>query len=305
MNVLFKGIDVSGIQGKIDFKRVKSGGVEFVIIKAGYSTSTVETWETNFANAKNSGMKVGAYWYSYAQSIDGAKAEAQAFIKALKGKQLDFPVFLDLEEKFQFDKGKEFCTNLVETFCGALEKAGYYAGVYASTYWYTNFVDKDVREKRPAWIADYRKECYYTDTYGIWQYGAQNVDGVQNTCDCNFGYTDYSEYIKKNGLNGYPKAIIPDDVRKTVDELAREVINGLWGNGQERADKLTAAGYDYDAVQKRVNEILYPPKKSTEEIADEVIRGEWGNGEERFRRLTEAGYDAGAVQRMVNQLLYG
>ena len=53
MNVLFKGIDVSGIQGKIDFKRVKSGGVEFVIIKAGYSTSTVETWETNFANAKN------------------------------------------------------------------------------------------------------------------------------------------------------------------------------------------------------------------------------------------------------------
>ena len=92
-----KGIDVSGYQGNIDFKKVKASGVEFVIIKAGYHLSTVETWEKNYANAKNNGLKVGAYWYSAALTLDGIRAEATAFIRALKGKQLDFPVYFDLE----------------------------------------------------------------------------------------------------------------------------------------------------------------------------------------------------------------
>lgn len=307
MSIKLKGIDVCGYQGKIDFKKVKASGVDFVIVKAGYSTSTVDTWETNFANAKNNSLKVGAYWYSYAQSIEQGIEEAKAFIKALKGKQLDFPVYLDIEEKSQFDKGKGFCTQLVEAFCGELEKAGYYAGVYCSTYWFTNFVDEAVREKRPAWIADYRGECGYTGTYGIWQYDAAEVPGVQNECDRDWGYVDYSEYIKSHGLNGFSKEIAPDNIRKTVDELAREVINGKWSCGQERYDKLTAAGYSYDDVQKRVNEILYntPPKKSLDEIANEVIRGEWGAGEERYNKLTNAGYNYQQVQRRVNEKLYG
>lgn len=301
-----KGIDTSRIQGNIDFKKVKESGVEFVIVKAGYSTSVTDSWETQFANAKNSGLKVGAYWYSYAVTVEQGIAEAKAFIAALKGKQLDFPVYFDLEERAQFDKGKAFCTELVEAFCGELEKAGYYAGVYCSTYWYTNFVEEKVREKRPAWIADYRGKCYYTGTYGIWQYDAAAVPGVQYDCDRDEGYVDYSVYIKENGLNGYSKEIVPPDVKKTVDELAREVINGLWGNGSERKERLAAEGYDPDAVQRRVNELLYggTEKKPLDEIAAEVIRGEWGAGEERFRRLTEAGYNYEQVQRRVNEMLY-
>lgn len=304
MSVKLNGIDVCGYQGNIDFKKVKAGGVDFVIIKAGYSTSTVDTWEKNYANAKNNGLKVGAYWYSYAQTIEQGIAEARAFIKALKGKQLDFPVYFDLEEKSQFDKGKGFCTQLVEAFCGELEKAGYYTGVYCSTYWFTNFVDESVREKRPAWIADYRGKCYYTGTYGIWQYDAAYVEGVQYNCDRDFGYVDYSDYIKKHGLNGYSNTEVPPEVKKTVDQLAQEVLNGLWGNGQERKDKLTEAGYSYSDVQNRVNEILYPPKKTINEIASEVLQGKWGNGDERYRKLTESGYDYYQVQRAVNQMLY-
>lgn len=84
--------------------------------------------------------------------------------------------------------------------------------------------------------------------------------------------------------------------QKSVDELAAEVIRGEWGVGQVRKDKLAAAGYDYSAVQERVNEMLSgksPQKllKSVDEIAREVIRGKWGNGEERVKRLTAAGYD--------------
>lgn len=95
--------------------------------------------------------------------------------------------------------------------------------------------------------------------------------------------------------------------KKSVDELAREVIAGKWGNGSDRRIRLTQAGYDYDAVQKRVNEILTgastPAKKSIDELAREVIRGEWGNGSDRRMRLTQAGYDYDAVQKRVNEIL--
>ena len=83
------------------------------------------------------------------------------------------------------------------------------------------------------------------------------------------------------------------------------MIRGEWGNGSDRRIRLTRAGYDYDAVQKRVNEILTdkPADKSIDELAREVIRGEWGNGSDRRARLTRAGYDYDAVQARVNEIL--
>ena len=94
---------------------------------------------------------------------------------------------------------------------------------------------------------------------------------------------------------------VPPDMTKTVEILAREVINGKWGNGNARRLALTSAGYDYDVVQRRVNEILAP--KSVDVLAREVIIGKWGNGELRKRALTNAGYDYNEVQKRVNQLL--
>lgn len=94
---------------------------------------------------------------------------------------------------------------------------------------------------------------------------------------------------------------------KSVDELAREVIRGDWGNGNDRYQRLTAAGYDYDTVQARVNQLLgqkpKPAGKSIDTLAREVIRGDWGNGQERYNRLTAAGYNYNTVQARVNQIL--
>ena len=95
---------------------------------------------------------------------------------------------------------------------------------------------------------------------------------------------------------------------KSVDEVAKEVIAGQWGNGQDRFNKLAAAGYDGNAVQNRVNEILGAKttttnKKSNEVIANEVIQGKWGNGTERKSRLQAAGYDYNAIQTIVNRKL--
>ena len=95
--------------------------------------------------------------------------------------------------------------------------------------------------------------------------------------------------------------------KKTLEEIAKEVIQGKWGNGAARKEALTKAGYDYDSVQDKVNELLYnskkPPKKTVDEIAREVILGKWENGEDRKKALTEAGYDYNAVQKRVNEIL--
>ena len=100
----------------------------------------------------------------------------------------------------------------------------------------------------------------------------------------------------------------PSGGDKSVEEVAQEVLQGLWGNGQDRYDSLTSAGYDAQAVQDKVNSILnggqdYNNYTNLDDVANEVIQGLWGNGQERFDNLTNAGYDAQAVQNRVNELL--
>ena len=93
----------------------------------------------------------------------------------------------------------------------------------------------------------------------------------------------------------------------TVEEAARGVLAGKYGNGNQRKKAITALGLDYNTVQKRVNELIRGQatagKKSVDQIAREVLQGKWGNGDDRRKRLTAAGYDYSAVQRRVNELL--
>ena len=100
----------------------------------------------------------------------------------------------------------------------------------------------------------------------------------------------------------------PETTKKTVEEIAQEVINGKWGNGSARKDNLTKAGYNYAEVQAEVNRIVkgkttIPAKKSNEEIAREVIAGKWGNGAERKKKLEAAGYKYSVIQKLVNKMI--
>lgn len=99
----------------------------------------------------------------------------------------------------------------------------------------------------------------------------------------------------------------PSSTQKTLEKIASEVWAGAWGNGEDRKRRLTAAGYDYEAVQALVEKGVPRPghntNKSISQLATEVIRGDWGNGDDRRRRLTAAGYDYEAVRREVNRRL--
>lgn len=115
---------------------------------------------------------------------------------------------------------------------------------------------------------------------------------------CGFGLPNYaSKATKETTASG----------TKDVTEVAKEVLAGKWGNGDERKKKLAAAGYDYATVQAEVNRLASggsaSAKKSVTEVAKEVIAGKWGNGETRKQKLKAAGYDYAAVQKKVNELL--
>lgn len=111
-------------------------------------------------------------------------------------------------------------------------------------------------------------------------------------------YGDQSKAALTKAYNEARKKIVV-----TVDEAARNVIAGKYGNADARRKAIEALGLSYNEVQKRVNQLLKNPnQKSVDEVAKEVLAGKWGNGASRRQKLTQAGYDANAVQKRVNEL---
>ena len=96
------------------------------------------------------------------------------------------------------------------------------------------------------------------------------------------------------------------DARKSNETIADEIIAGLWSSGDDRRNRVTAAGYNYEAIRAIVNSRFGAApvaRKSNEQIADEVIAQQWGKGDERKARLTAAGYNAATIQAIVNRKL--
>lgn len=273
-NMAVKGIDVSYWQGIIDWAKVKAAGISFAIIKAGGSDDgfyTDSKWETNYKGAKANGIAVGAYYFVGPKCVNAAagKADAERFIQLLKGKQFEYPVFMDNEA--QPVSAKTGITEASIAFCETMEAAGYFVGIYGSTY--SGFRDRMDDSKLTAythWVAQYASKCTYSGKYGIWQYSSKGrVNGISGNVDMDLSYVDYPSAIKGGGFNGYEKTVSSSKpvasttpAKKSTDEIAREVIAGSWGNGDDRKSRLTAAGYDYSAVQAKVNALLGANKSS-------------------------------------------
>ena len=250
------GIDVSKWQGDFDFNLAKAEGVKFVIMRGAYALSKDTKFESYYKACKALKLPVGCYHYSMAKSVTEAKNEANFLINnVLKGKQFEYPIYMDVEDKVQLNLGKDLLTNIVIAFCDTLEKAGYYVGIYSSTSFFTTYLNESKLTKYDKWVAQWNNVCTYKGKYGMWQYGGETnyirSNKIANvTCDQNYCYVDYPTIIKKNKLNGFNVKL------KTIDELAKEVLDGLWGVGEERKKNLTSAGYNYTDVQKRVNELV-------------------------------------------------
>ena len=291
-------IDVSEHQGKIDWEKVKPQ-IDGAILRCGYGSDYTnqddEQFKRNADECTRLGIPFGVYLYSYADSIEKAKSEAAHVLRLIKGYKLSYPVYLDLEESGT----SEGAVERVIVFGDIIEKAGYWCGIYANLYWWEMILKKGL-ERFTKWVAQYNVACEYDGAnLDIWQYSSKGrIDGIGGNVDMNECYRDLPGEI----LGG--KTVTQAAAKKTVDEMAAEVLDGKWGNGGEREQRLTAAGYDYEAVQARVNAIVAEKQsKSLDAVVTAVIRGDYGNGSARDKKLTAAGYDPKEVQALVNKRL--
>lgn len=249
------GIDVSKYQSIIDWEKVK-GQIDFAILSIGWignkNNHTIDSqFERNYAECKRLGIPIGVYVYNYCNNETTVKNGANWVLEKLKGKTLDLPVYLDMEDASIKGLGKSNLTSICIAFNTIIEQAGLWAGVYANLDWFNNYLNKDELKRRyTCWIAHYTNGTEkYKGEYDIWQNSSSGkITGIVGNVDTNYMYRDLVSEIK--GTITVTQIV----TKKSNEEIAQEVINGAWGNDKDRENRLTNAGYDYKAIQAIVNQ---------------------------------------------------
>ena len=208
---MFKGIDVSKWQGNINWDEVKKYEAEFAIIREGWGkkspTQIDKRFKENYEGAKAVGIPIGSYHYSYSDSVDDAKLEAEFCLENIKGMQFEYPIVLDIEDRTMLSLSNRQRTDIVKAFCGEIEKAGYYAMFYCNLNWLNNYLIKDeLLLKYDLWLAQWDVDAPSVSC-GIWQKSDKGtINGISGNIDLDIAYKNYPEIMKSKGLNGFSKA---------------------------------------------------------------------------------------------------
>jgi len=203
-----KGIDVSVWQGKIDWGKVKSSGVDYAIIRAGYgdlATQTDKYFEANIEGAEKAGVNSGVYWYSYASSPEDAVLEAEACYEVIKGHKFEYPVYYAVEDPSIAALSNKEITDIVNAFCSTLEKKGYYVGVKSYANFLNTRIDKSVYSKYDVWVAHYGvSKPAFNSHFNMWQFTNEGkIDGIKGYVNCNYAYLDFPGIMKSAHKNGF------------------------------------------------------------------------------------------------------
>lgn len=211
------GIDISKYQKGIAFSKIKKEGVKFIMIRAGYTSSSNgiskykdECFESFYKQVKENSIHVGAYWYSCATNYENGKREAEYMVKhCLKGKQFEYPIAIDVEDNnYQRKAGKNAITEAIKGFCEYMESNGYYVIIYANSNWFRNYIDLNSLTRYDIWLANWSNTKPSSPIAGMWQFGGETnklrsnkIAGI--TCDQDYAYKDYPSIMIQKGLNGY------------------------------------------------------------------------------------------------------
>lgn len=270
----YKGPDISAWQGNIDIKTLASQ-VDFFIFRCYAGSSKDSKVDRNVNLCIEAKKPYGLYIYSYALNTAQAKEEAQRVVNLANSYSIK-PNFLviDMEDADGYKRKygmpsnqtlRDICTEECEIF----ENAGYYAMVYASSSWFKNQLAGLTAYDK--WVAHWptsggKQKGNNVDpsgenanNCGIWQFTSEGtLNGYSGRLDMNYGYKDF---IVKGFEGGNTPAPAPKPTpTKSNEEIAEEVKAGLWGNGEDRKNRLTAAGYDYNAIQDIVNASYNKPQ---------------------------------------------
>lgn len=199
-----KGIDVSRWNGKIDWKTVASYGMGFAILRITEQGNIIDsTFEPNYKGCIENKIPVGVYKYSYATTIAQIEDEANVVIKTLNKRKLDYPVFLDIEDKCQENLSDSLMMKMIEAFRAIIVKAGYKFGIYCGYSWYQNQLPEGAK-KYDCWVARYpnndtgelQERLRVPASTGVigWQYSSKaTIPGIPTKTDRSVFYKDYSK----------------------------------------------------------------------------------------------------------------
>ena len=221
------GMDISKHQGTMNFKSVKDGdSVKFAILRMGYGnrSGTSPAMDPKFTEYLNgciaNKIPVGVYFFSYANSVAAAQAEAKWVVKQLAKypKTFEFPIFFDQEYDSlktvynsstgtytEYNPGKATLTSYMNAFCKIINDAGYMAGIYANPDWFANYVNfSDVQYKDHIWIAQWTSSLTWNKAdVKIWQTGTSKITGYSGEVDYDKCLFNYPQHVRNNHLHGF------------------------------------------------------------------------------------------------------
>lgn len=247
-----KGIDVSANQGNINWKAVANYGMGFAILRITEKGNVIDpTFERNYKGCIDNKIPVGVYKYSYATSIGQIKTEANMVIKTLNKRKLDYPVFLDIEDKCQRNISKNIMMQMINAFRAIIVKAGYKFGIYCGESWYNTYLP-DGAKKYDCWIAHYpdpddgTMQTRVKPGTGIgWQYSSKaTIPGIPTKVDRSIFYKDYSSINNANKQEGGNK-LTKEQAINALIAVAKNEIGYLEKATNAQLDSKTAnAGYN-------------------------------------------------------------
>lgn len=257
-----KGIDVSRWNGTIDWKTVANYGMGFAILRITEKGNIVDsTFEANYKGCIENKISVGVYKYSYATTIAQIEDEANVVIKTLNNRKLDYPVFLDIEDKCQENLSEELMLKMIKAFKSIVVKAGYKFGIYCGYSWYQNKLPKEA-QNYDCWVARYpsndtgdlqeRLRVSASDGVVGWQYSSKStIPGIPTKTDRNVFYKDYSKTSSISTNSPKPTITQGSDTMnkdKAIDALiatAKAEVGYLEKKSNSQLDDKTAnAGYN-------------------------------------------------------------
>ena len=225
-----KGIDVSVYQRKIDWNKAKDY-IDFAIIRCGYGNDLASQddpyYKINADECTRLKIPFGVYLFSYATDLSMAQSEVEHTLRLIKNYKLEYPVFIDVEEREQLNLPKDKLIEIVKLYCEKIEEAGYYVGIYASLNTLNTKLDSNELDKYDKWVAEWGKDFTYRGSSGMWQHtDDERIPGIETKVDGDIAFYDYPEIIRKNGLNHLEPVIPPD-----VVDLKYKVGDELYLNG--------------------------------------------------------------------------
>lgn len=231
-----KLIDISYWQGNLDFKKLKSAGINYIILRAGYGTTKDFRFDQYAKACQNIGIKIiGAYWFSYALNVSQAKSEAKLCMNICKPYNIP-TIFYDFEydtvkkaKAKGVNLGSKECNDFTIAFCDTVKAAGLEPGYYCNTDYYNNMYSDRVKKKGYVfWLAHYKSDYSYHESpisCDIFQYSSRaRLAGFNQNFD---GDICYNSKLLGNSTNSSTNS---NNTNKTGDKMTTTTKNVRMSN---------------------------------------------------------------------------